>query len=214
VRWGNRDWSGESSSGRSLDNYFRTYDPSTGRYLEADPIGQWDGTNLYLYARGDPINFFDPYGLLTWSEALRRYFSGTGGTLPTPFADHDPGLGPTSFPGFSKALADAEAACRCGGGAGSRPYNDALGFDVGGAPGRIVLRLSGNIVCDEQCHCSFQGGIGADDDPWDFDPQPWGVRDPGGFPYPKEFSTRVGQRLPGAPFTTRFTGRRSVRYGN
>ncbi len=211
LRFPGQRWDAESGA---HDNYFRTYDPATGRYLEADPIGQWDGTNLYLYARGDPINFFDPYGLLTWSEALRRYFSGTGGTLPTPFADHDPGLGPTSFPGFSKALADAETACRCGGGAGSRPYSSTLGLDVGGAPGRVVLRLSGNIVCNEQCHCSFQGGVGADDDPWDFDPQPWGVRDPGGFPYPKEFSTRVGQRLPGAPFTTRFTGRRSVRYGN
>jgi RHS repeat-associated protein len=212
--WESREASGEASYGRSLFNYFRTYDPTVGRYLEADPIGQWDGTNLYLYARGDPINFFDPYGLLTWSEALRRYISGTGGTLNTPFADHDPGLGPAAFPGFSKALADAEAACKCGGGAGNRPYNDSLGVDVGGAPGRVTLELSGNIVCDEQCHCSFQGGIGIGDDRWDFNPEPWGVRDPEGFPYPKEFSTRVGQRLPGAPFTTRFTGRRSVRYGN
>lgn len=32
--WANRDASGEASYGRSRYNYARTYDPSTGRYLE------------------------------------------------------------------------------------------------------------------------------------------------------------------------------------
>jgi hypothetical protein len=36
--WANREASGEASYGRSLFNFFRTYDPATGRYLEADPI--------------------------------------------------------------------------------------------------------------------------------------------------------------------------------
>jgi len=39
------------------------YDPKTGRYLEADPIGQGDGAHLYVYAAGDPANLVDPLGL-------------------------------------------------------------------------------------------------------------------------------------------------------
>ncbi|MCC6642616.1 MAG: hypothetical protein IT386_15760, partial [Deltaproteobacteria bacterium] len=45
THWENHDASGEVSSDRSLYNYFRTYDPATGRYLEADPIGQRGGLN-------------------------------------------------------------------------------------------------------------------------------------------------------------------------
>jgi RHS repeat-associated protein len=44
-------------------NYFRDYDPATGRYLEADPIGLAAGTNLYAYVGGNPVNRVDPLGL-------------------------------------------------------------------------------------------------------------------------------------------------------
>ncbi|WP_285834452.1 RHS repeat domain-containing protein [Kangiella sp. TOML190] len=43
-------------------NYFRDYDPSTGRYIQADPIGQWGGENIYLYTNR-PSNEIDIYGL-------------------------------------------------------------------------------------------------------------------------------------------------------
>ncbi|MGB5689619.1 MAG: hypothetical protein WBM45_10090, partial [Woeseiaceae bacterium] len=34
--WGNHQFGRGSSSGRLFYNYYRTYDPSTGRYLESD----------------------------------------------------------------------------------------------------------------------------------------------------------------------------------
>jgi RHS repeat-associated protein len=44
-------------------NYFRTYDPSTGRYLESDPIGLLGGINTYGYALQNPLRYVDPFGL-------------------------------------------------------------------------------------------------------------------------------------------------------
>ena len=45
-------------------NYHRDYDPATGRYVEADPIGLAGGSySTYVYVVGDPIALIDPFGL-------------------------------------------------------------------------------------------------------------------------------------------------------
>ncbi|MEE9303731.1 MAG: RHS repeat-associated core domain-containing protein, partial [Thiotrichaceae bacterium] len=49
-------------------NYFRYYDPSIGRYLTSDPLGQLAGSNLYAYVGGNPLKYTDPFGLLNWLE--------------------------------------------------------------------------------------------------------------------------------------------------
>ena len=51
-------------------NWHRFYDPETGRYVSADPIGLAGGMNLYAYVGGDPVNWIDPYGLVKWGQAL------------------------------------------------------------------------------------------------------------------------------------------------
>ncbi len=44
-------------------NWHRFYDPETGRYITADPIGLAGGMNLYAYVGGNPVNRIDPWGL-------------------------------------------------------------------------------------------------------------------------------------------------------
>jgi RHS repeat-associated protein len=44
-------------------NYFRDYDPSSGRYVQSDPIGLAAGTNLFVYGAGNPIGRQDQLGL-------------------------------------------------------------------------------------------------------------------------------------------------------
>jgi RHS repeat-associated protein len=45
-------------------NYYRDYNPSTGRFIERDPIGLKGGINLYRYVKNNPLKYKDPRGLV------------------------------------------------------------------------------------------------------------------------------------------------------
>jgi RHS repeat-associated protein len=43
-------------------NWNRQYDPTTGRYTQADPLGLVDGSSRYAYVGNDPLQQVDPEG--------------------------------------------------------------------------------------------------------------------------------------------------------
>jgi RHS repeat-associated protein len=47
-------------------NKYRDYDTTTGRYIQADPIGLNGDVNPYLYALGNPLSYTDPTGEIAW----------------------------------------------------------------------------------------------------------------------------------------------------
>jgi len=95
-------------------NYFRDYDPATGRYLTSDPIGLAAGPNTYAYARSSPLMLADPYGLDAiviafpdYSPALPAGWPGIGGSRPFSFGHagiliFDEGSGSTRYYEFGR----------------------------------------------------------------------------------------------------------------
>jgi len=68
--WGYQDTLG--SGGAEVFPYLhvgaRYYDPSTGRFLQRDPIGIRAGFNVYAYVSGSPTRLADPFGLYGWGD--------------------------------------------------------------------------------------------------------------------------------------------------
>jgi len=61
----------------------RYYEPTSGRFLSADPMGQGASPSLYDFCNGDPVNFFDPDGMLgtTSTSSTTSSASSTSSTL-------------------------------------------------------------------------------------------------------------------------------------
>ena len=101
----------ELASGGFLYNYFRDYNPKTGRYVESDPIGLAGGINTYSYVGGNPISRVDPLGLFT-------IIGGVGGSFVTG-AGGEGSVGAYVNPGLFGQQSDAGVFASGGMGAGA-----------------------------------------------------------------------------------------------
>jgi RHS repeat-associated protein len=86
----------------------RIYSPSLGRFLQADPIGYGDGTNMYAYAHGDPVNGRDPSGLCDVQPCGGIIVTGPWASV---FDMIDSHFAPTAADGFDRDL-NMDAAAR------------------------------------------------------------------------------------------------------
>jgi RHS repeat-associated protein len=55
-------------------NWHRTYDPTLGRYSQADPLGFVDGPGVYSYGMQSPLMRMDPWGLWTGQIGINLNF--------------------------------------------------------------------------------------------------------------------------------------------
>lgn len=65
-------------------NYYRDYDPQTGRYIESDPIRLQGGINTYAYVESNPLSQYDPRGLASLNLFAH---DGKDGKVSRPGAD-------------------------------------------------------------------------------------------------------------------------------
>jgi len=118
-------------SDREYYNYFRYYDPGTGRYITSDPIGLAGGLNTYSYVGNDPLYWIDPYGLY-YAEIF-----GTGGAI----------LGGTIAAGGSVIL----DAATVGFNIFATPAEIAAGIAIGGAAGYGLGSALDWALSENQC---------------------------------------------------------------
>ncbi len=86
-------------------NRHRYYDYDTGRYLSPDPLGLGGGINVYAYAGGNPVAYYDPLGLKKFGRnhphcvAIREKMTGLQNELDTRWAELVGGLPERIGPG-------------------------------------------------------------------------------------------------------------------
>jgi uncharacterized protein RhaS with RHS repeats len=88
----------------------RYYDPTSGQFTQPDPIGLAGGLNSYGFAAGDPVGFWDPFGLCAWGygpDAARGTCSTTDAAHAPPEASSRP-LSPDQRERVNAAIGNLE----------------------------------------------------------------------------------------------------------
>jgi RHS repeat-associated protein len=87
-------------------NWLRDYDPTTGRYMQADPLELVDGASVYGYARQSPMRNVDPNGLDSAPNFKDQWnlFGWNDGDTNRNFTDHFNTRFPNSVAGALRLL--------------------------------------------------------------------------------------------------------------
>jgi RHS repeat-associated protein len=131
------------ASGPSL-TLFRAYDPTLGRWLSRDPIGEQSGINLYGYVANDPVNAIDPLGL--WQFSIYGG-SGLGGylTIGRNSGQWNIGIRVGAGAGISANLDTSDSGCQGTGLSGAFPvFAAGAGVGVVGASAEVGVN-QGNL---------------------------------------------------------------------
>ncbi|MEZ5798993.1 MAG: RHS repeat-associated core domain-containing protein [Paracoccaceae bacterium] len=138
-------------------NWMRDYDPTTGRYLQADPLGFVDGASVYGYVRQNPGRWVDPRGEDPVPESVPDFIPG-GPYGPKPGARPGTFLGPKQSNGPR-----TECQWVPEGRDAPEPYwktkkpgdKDWQRYNLEGEPITAEQAHPGNPPSDEPCGCDF-----------------------------------------------------------
>ena len=152
-------YSRHAASGLSFALH-RAYDPTHGRWLNRDPVGEASDLNLYAYLGGDPVDGSDPLGL--WAGVDDAVATGVGalsGLVGQGIAD--------AISGELSGWQDYTAAA-VGGAAGGEAFLYGGPIAAGAVTGAVTnaTRQGLNIASGRQCEFSFtnlaiETGVGA-----------------------------------------------------
>ncbi|AQQ67351.1 hypothetical protein Mag101_06665 [Microbulbifer agarilyticus] len=134
-------------------NYFRDYDPGTGRYLQSDRLGLIDGPNTFSYVKANPVNMIDPSG----EQAVSASFGFLEGQMAK-----DLNLSKSAFRRPAASPLSCAQACNLN---AAKEWGYGLGLGalytyVGGPPGYayaagslgLVGTTAGYAACMEECN--------------------------------------------------------------